>query len=122
MDSAENSEQIMNILTKYIMYIVFPYGMQCYSNLLLNNTTYTTWWGSCYSIFSFMCMSCRSFFLLLYFFLLTIVLSVLLRYRVSDYPFGIFKLLTKSQVYLCPLENLTELHVYTKFEDTRGVI
>ena len=104
------------------MYIVFPYGMQCYNNLLLNNTTYTTWRGSCYSIFSFMCMSCRSLFLLLYFFLLTIVLSVLLRYRVSDYPFGIFKLLTNSQVYLCPVENLTELHVHEKFEDTRGVI
>ena len=56
------------------------------------------------------------------FFLLTIALSVLLRYRVSDYPFGIFKLLTRSQVYLCSLENLTELHVYKKFEDTKGVI
>jgi hypothetical protein len=39
------------------------------------------------------------------------VLSVLLRYRVSDYPFGIFKLLTNNQVYLCPSENLIELHV-----------
>jgi hypothetical protein len=26
------------------------------------------WWGSCYSIFSFMCMFCRSLFVLLYFF------------------------------------------------------
>jgi hypothetical protein len=41
---------------------------------------------------------------------------------ISDYPFGIFKLLTNSQVYLCPAENLIELHVYEKFEDTRGVI
>ena len=31
-------------------------------------------------------------FVLLYFFLLAIVLSVLLRYTDSDYPFGIFKL------------------------------
>jgi hypothetical protein len=45
-----------------------------------------------YSIFSFICMFCRSFFVLLYFFLLAIVLSVLLRYTVSDCPFGIFKL------------------------------
>ena len=46
-------------------------------------------WGSCYSIFSFICMFCR-FVLVL--FLLAIVLSVLLRYTDSDYPFVIFKL------------------------------
>ena len=44
--------------------------------------------GSCYSIFSF--MFCRSLFVLLYFFLLAIVLSVL-RYTDFDCPFGIFK-------------------------------
>ena len=44
-------------------------------------------WGSCYSIFSFICMFCRSLF-----FSVAIVLSVLLRYTDSDYPFGIFKL------------------------------
>ena len=47
-------------------------------------------WASCY--FSFICMFCRSLFVLLYFFFWTlIVLSVLLRYADSDYPFGIFK-------------------------------
>ena len=40
-------------------------------------------WGSCYSIFSFMYMFCRLWFVLL---------SVL-RFTDSDYPFGIFKLL-----------------------------
>ena len=35
----------------------------------------------------FVCMFCRSLFVLLYFFLLAIVLSVLLRYKDSDYPF-----------------------------------
>jgi len=45
--------------------------------------------GSCYSIFSFMCMFCRSLCVL---FLLAIVFSVLLRYTDSDYSFGIFKL------------------------------
>ena len=44
------------------------------------------------TIFSFICMFCRSLFVLLYFFFLAIVLSVLLRYTDSDYPFGIFKL------------------------------
>ena len=53
-------------------------------------------WGSCYSIFSFMRIFCRSLFVLLYFFLLAIVLSVLLRYTDSDYPFGIFKLFLMS--------------------------
>ena len=46
---------------------------------------------SCYSICSFICMFCRSLFVL---FLLAIVLSVLLRYTYSDYLFGIFKLLS----------------------------
>ena len=46
-------------------------------------------WDSCYSIFSFICMFSRSMFVL---FLLAIVLSVLLRFTDSDYPFGIFKL------------------------------
>ena len=46
-------------------------------------------WGSCYAIFSFLCMFCSSLFVL---FLLTIVLSVLLRYTDSDCPCCIFKL------------------------------
>ena len=48
-------------------------------------------WGSCYSIFSFICMFCRSLFVLLCFVLLTIVLSVL-RYTDSDYSFGILRI------------------------------
>jgi hypothetical protein len=47
------------------------------------------YWGSCYSIFSFMC----TLFVLLSFFF-TIRFSVLLRYMDSDFPFGIFKLLS----------------------------
>jgi hypothetical protein len=49
------------------------------------------YWGSCYSIFSFMCMFCRSLFVLLSFFLFAIVLSILLRFTDSYYPFGILK-------------------------------
>jgi hypothetical protein len=60
-----------------------------------------SYWGSCYSIFSFICMFCRSLFVLLYFFLLAIVLSVLLRFTDSEYPFGIFKLF----LWLCPALN-----------------
>ena len=47
-----------------------------------------------------MCMICRSLFDLLSFFLLAIMLSVLLRFTDSDYPFSIFKLLwtTMSEV------------------------
>ena len=46
-------------------------------------------WGSCCSIFSFHKVYCSS---LRDLFLLVIVLSVLPRFMVSDYPFGIFKL------------------------------
>ena len=46
--------------------------------------------GSCYWIFSFMCMFCRSLLILLSFFHLAVVLSVF-RFMDSDYPFGIFK-------------------------------
>ena len=56
--------------------------------------------GSCYSIFSFMCMFCRSLFVLLYFFLLTIVLPVLLLYTDSDNPFDVFKLFLRYRVKL----------------------
>jgi hypothetical protein len=38
-------------------------------------------------------MFCRSLFVLLYLFLLAIVLSVLLQYTDSDYPFSIFKII-----------------------------
>jgi len=48
--------------------------------------------GSCYSIFSFVCMFWRSLFVVLSNFLLAIVFSVLLRFTDSDNPFGIFKL------------------------------
>ena len=56
--------------------------------------------GSCYSIFSFICMFCISLFILLYFFFFAIVLSVLLRYTDSDYSFGIFKLFLKDNSYV----------------------
>jgi len=58
------------------------------------------WWGSCYSIFSFICMFCWSLFVLLYFFLLAFVLSVLLRYTDSDWSFGIFKLILHHHNFL----------------------
>ena len=48
-------------------------------------------WCTCYQIFSFICMFCRSLFVFLCFFFFLIVLSFLLRYTDSDYPFGIFK-------------------------------
>ena len=67
-------------------------------------------WGLCYFVFSIMCMLCRSLF-----FLLVIVLSVLLRFMDSDYPFGIFKLfLPKLELKYCSLnlnsaENVTNI-------------
>jgi hypothetical protein len=52
--------------------------------------------GLYYSIFISMCMFCRSLFVLLSFFFLVIVLSVLLRFMDSNYPIGIFKLILQS--------------------------
>ena len=50
----------------------------------------------CYSIFSFMCMFCRSLFVLLYFFFWSLCCLVLRRFIDSGYPFGIFKLFLLS--------------------------
>ena len=54
-------------------------------------------WGSCYLIFSFIYMVCRSLFVLLYFFSLVIALSVLLRYTDSDY----LPLVSSNSSYPC---------------------
>jgi hypothetical protein len=55
-------------------------------------------WDSCYSIFSFLCMFCRSLFVLLIFFPFAILLSVLVRLTDSDSPFGIVKLFLRRFV------------------------
>jgi len=65
-----------------------------------------------------MCMFCRSLFVLLYFFPLAIVLSVL-RYTDSYYPFGIFKLFLQLPMQSVPFttdvvrSNLDQGEVYT---------
>ena len=56
-------------------------------------------WVSCYSIFSFMCNVLQIVVCPVVLFLLTIVLSVLLRFTDSDYPFGIFKLFLSFQSF-----------------------
>ena len=48
--------------------------------------------GNAYLSFVFCVVFCRSLFVLVSFFPLTTVLSVLLRITNSDYPFDIFKL------------------------------
>jgi hypothetical protein len=59
-------------------------------------------WGSCCSIFSFMCIFCKSLFVPFVLFLLAIVLSGL-RCTDSDYPFGIFNL------FLCFWHNSSQV-------------
>jgi hypothetical protein len=72
---------------------------------------------SCNSIFNFMCLFCRSLFVLLYFFFLAIVLSVLLRYTDPDYPFGISKLflwlITGSVIMVARHVSLVEQELLT---------
>ena len=48
----------------------------------------------------FMCMLCRSLFVILYVFLFAIVLSVRLAFTYSDYPFGIFKLFFSENYFI----------------------
>ena len=69
--------------------------------------------GSYFSIFSFICMFCRSLFVLLYFFFWPLC-SVFLRYTDSDYPFGIFKLFLKDVNILADKRNDTNLFFLTK--------
>ena len=71
--------------------IIIHLYLQEYSEGPSNRVKSHTSWDSWYSIFSFMCMFCGSLFSILFFFFLVIVLSVLLRFRYSDYPFDIFK-------------------------------
>jgi hypothetical protein len=65
----------------------------------------------------FMCMFCRSLFVL---FRLAIVLSVLLRFTDSDYPFGIFKFflhiptrISYQKIYILQHTFLLKSHVFT---------
>ena len=92
-------------------------------NDFFNYIVQCIWWGSCYSILSFMCMFCRSLFVLLSFFSLVILLFVL-RFTGFLLHFGIFKLFlictisvnTFKSLYsvLCVLSicKLNKIHVY----------
>ena len=66
-------------------------------------------WGSCNSIFSFMCLFCRSLFVLLYFFFWP--LCCLFFYD-SDYHFGIFKLFSVYS-FLNSVQNVLLLNGFT---------
>ena len=70
----------------------FPYGTPEF--------TPGFYWGLFCPIISFLYSVCRSLFAVLFFFFFTIVLSVLLRFTISDYPFGIFKLLLVTNCFL----------------------
>ena len=56
--------------------------------------------GSCYSVFNFMCMFCRSLFVLLYCFFWPLCCLFFFLYTDYDYPFGIFKLFSVGFVFL----------------------
>jgi hypothetical protein len=74
--------RVTRSLVLYVCFVVVVVVWEFYVRL--------TYWG----------FFCRSLFVLLYFFLLAIVLSVLLRYTDSDCPFGIFKLFLFSLNYI----------------------
>ena len=102
LDPISYATQSVAFLTSLTLGREFPltYGLDCFATTGIG-TVYPSgapefipglMWGSCSSIFSFVCMVCRSFFVLLSFFPLDTVSSVLLRFTDSDSLFGIFKL------------------------------
>jgi hypothetical protein len=73
--------------------VIYFYSFRWQVILIIAEVYLRFYVGSYYSIFSFMCnIFCRWLFVLLYFFLLTTVLSVLLWFMDSYCSFGIFKL------------------------------
>jgi len=82
------------ILTNYRFWLVRSIQNMLCDIYLINRELLSSppgfWWGSCYSIFSFMCMFCDIVVCPFVLFLLAVLLSVLL-FTASDYPFGIFK-------------------------------
>ena len=90
---------VLLFLVWLVGYSIFTTGLwNCFDIVVLLCVV----WLVGYSVFTFICMFCRSLFVL---FLLIIVLSVLLRYTDSDYPFGIFeiflnKIKEREQKYL----------------------
>ena len=62
-------------------------------------------WDSCHSIFSFNCNVLQIVVCPFVHFLLVIVLSVILRFTDSDYPFGIFKLFFYHLPFVQPSGN-----------------
>jgi hypothetical protein len=72
---------------KFYLYLFLLELRLTYASLVYNAAYF--WWGSCNSIVSFICMFCRSLFVL---FRLVVVFSVPLRFTDSVLPFGIFKL------------------------------
>ena len=79
-----------------------PYREQeQFTRLPFGNSWVQIWfqWGSCCSIFSFLCIVLYIIVCPLVNFLLTIVLSVLVRFKASDYPVGIFSWATLREQY-----------------------
>ena len=68
--------------------------------------------GSCYSIFSFMCMFCRSWFALF----LWSFCCLHLWFTDSDYPFGIFKLFLTKFALISGILDYFELFVVGSFQ------
>jgi len=82
----QNTKTTYKLVFYFELLIVPP----IYKYIVAHTFAPSFWWGSCCSVFSFMCMFCRSLFVLLYFFFWP--LCCLFFNIWIDYPFGIFKL------------------------------
>ena len=66
-----HSDTLNSYVFEWVEWIVSEHDQPLVTNddIILSEFTPDFYWGSCYLIFSFMCMFCKSLFVLLYFFL-----------------------------------------------------
>ena len=91
-DKVQNQDSVVFFTTFFVLVwnVSYPILLTAYPSGAPEFTP-GFWWGSCCLIFSFMCMFCRSVFILLsFFFWLLCCLSFDLRILIT--PFSIFKL------------------------------
>jgi hypothetical protein len=110
--------QTVSTSTDYLKFSFFPHtvgfpaksaDLTCYLQLSLGLLYQMTlsqllppgfYWGSCYSIFSFICMLCRSLFVLLSFFLWPLCCLFFFDIRILIAPL-VSSISSSTQVYIC---------------------
>ena len=87
------SNLFSTICTRLDIYIVFFLVFVCVQGYVILLFTLGFYWGSCFSIYSFMCMFCRSLFVILSFFFWPLCCLSFFKLRIQIISSGIFNLL-----------------------------